>query len=76
MEIYPITIVPSRYGGVYSEAKWLAWNKYNNDLPSGWNAGDVPCGNFWCDYKEPVGKGNTPDQALEDLERQLEKEKP
>lgn len=71
---YPLTITRDRYAGVYSGGKWIAWNKYANDLPSGYDAGDLECGDFWDSYNRPVGKGDTPNEAVEDLKLKLVEE--
>ncbi len=77
---YPLCIVKDRYGGAYSGASFLAFNKDASnvaDLPI--NAGDLDCEIFWDnrDKEYPledyvIGKGNTPDEALWDLVKQLE----
>jgi hypothetical protein len=64
-EEYPTTIVADRYGGSYSGAAWLAFPF--DECPLGVDGGDLECMEFWDNYKGPVGKGNTPDNALENL---------
>lgn len=63
--VYPVVIEMDRYGGCYSGAKWHAWNLQS--VPDGASSGDVECSMFWDSNDEPVGKGNTPDEAYADL---------
>lgn len=76
--IYPATIVHSRYGGSYEhdeskeQVDWLAWPLRADELPVGWDASDVECMEFWRNYKGLVGRGMTPNEALANLERQME----
>ena len=72
---YPLCIVADRYGGAYSGASFLAFNMSPmgvSELPI--DAGDAECLNFWngndkdydlSDYV--IGKGNTPEEALQNL---------
>ena len=81
-DICPITIIKDRYNGVYAggktstsgpvPAKFTAWNLHCDKVPEEINGGDPECANFWWDYQGIVGKGDTPNEALEDLERQHE----
>lgn len=64
---YPVTIVADRYAGTYSGGNYTAWPLYPHQLPDGHDDGDSECMNFWYEYKEPVGKGRTPQAAFEDL---------
>lgn len=69
---YPLTIVLDRYHGEYSGGRFTAWNTYYHDLPGHIDADDCTCAEFWADCASgPVGKGNTPNQAIQDLNRQL-----
>ena len=64
---YPVTIVRSRYGGTYEPGRWLAWPLYEDQLPIGWAGGDAECHRFWSEYRRPVGSGDTPQDAYDDL---------
>ena len=64
--MYPITIVKDRYGGTYSGA-FLAFNLPCEEIPLEIDADDVTCYKFWKDTKIEVGKGATPDEALNNL---------
>ncbi len=74
-EPYMCTIVMSRYGGVYSGAKWLAFPLWNVRLPNGWDGDDITCMEFWQEYDDIVGKGSTPEDAYSDLLKKLQEEK-
>ena len=68
--IYPVTIICDRYGGTYSGAGWLAFNLDPEDIPEDVSADDVTCMMFWEQHRQedlPVGRGATPDEALQDL---------
>ena len=71
---YEITIIKDRYNGSYSHGKWTAWPMSVYDIPWAQDAGDSDCANFWGQYSDPVGKGDTPDGALNNLEEQLKPE--
>lgn len=74
IQLYPLTIVADRYGGVYSGAKYLAFNLDPQLIPAAISGGD-PCEmNFWDDFnaqKESerilIGRGPEPLSALIDL---------
>lgn len=74
---WPVTITTSRYGGTYEHddahdpVDWLAWPLPACNLPDRWDAGDLECRDFWDNYKQPVGRGMTPNEALADLEKQV-----
>ncbi len=65
--LYPVTIIQDRYGGTYSGGKWLAFNLDAEDIPQGVSGSDYPCADFWGENTLPVGKGSTPEEALEHL---------
>lgn len=66
--MYPITIVKDRYGGTYSGGAFLAFNLPCEEIPLEIDADDVTCYKFWKNTKIKVGKGATPDEALNDLD--------
>lgn len=70
---WPCTIVQDRYTGTYSNGVWLAWPLEVEALPLGWRASDTPCAEFWERYDKPVGRGNSPSEAFQDLARQMRK---
>lgn len=68
--IYPVTIVRDRYGGTYSGAEWLALQADNTQVPDEIGSDDGDEMIFWREHKDeelPIGKGKTPNEALEDL---------
>ena len=69
--VYPLTILRDRYGGAYSGGAYLAWNRHPDELPSGFDADDLDCLDFWATNVIPVGFGATPNDAVIDLERRL-----
>ncbi len=83
-DISPVTIICDRYGGTYSGAPWLAFNLDPEDVPEDVSGDDVECMMFWehqrsmeiLDRKHamPIGRGNGPDEALQDLYRKVPEE--
>ena len=71
METYPVTIIYDRYGGTYSGGKWLAFNKYEDDIPIEISGGDTEAFYFWKSYKGIVGKGASPNEAYENLKNKI-----
>lgn len=72
--IYPLTIVEDRYGGCYSKGHYLAFNLEPWEVPEDVNGSDVDCICFWDeDAKEyAIGKGNTAQEAINDLASKLQ----
>jgi|GEM_PF-6003985 len=67
-EIYPLTIVADRYGGCYSGAAFIAWNKDTVEVPEDSQGSDRTCSVFWANVnREEIGFGDTPDEAYLDL---------
>lgn len=66
LTVYPLTIVQTRYSGIYEGGKWAAFPADPNDLPEGAFDGDVDCSIWWLEHGADVGIGNTPDAALID----------
>lgn len=71
-EIYPLTIVRDRYTGVYSGGKYTAWNLNPQFIPHAIVEDDVTCRIFWIENIIPVGVGETINEAIECLRKQLE----
>ena len=65
--IYPLTIVADRYGGVYSQGTFTAWNLDTDEVPTEIASDDVTCMNFWYENTIPCGKGATVDEAVGNL---------
>lgn len=69
--LYPLTVTADRYSGTYSGAPWLAFPEEPGDVPADVFGEDGECAMFWSAYKYPVGKGSTPQEANEDLVKQI-----
>ena len=71
-DIYPLTIIADRYTGVYSGGEYLAFNLEFIEIPSEVIGNDVECRNFFDNNTNLVyGRGNTPDEAIKDLAKQM-----
>lgn len=72
-DIWPVTIVKDRYSGAYSDGIYLAHFTEPDDVPLEPNSDDVDAMNFWYEFDNfnkndySIGKGETPDIALENL---------
>jgi hypothetical protein len=74
--IYPVTIVMDRYNGIYSNGIWLAFNLDPCDIPDEIGGDDPTEMIFWREHDEtklPIGKGATPDEAIEDLKKKIKR---
>jgi hypothetical protein len=77
---YPVTIVPSRYGGTYEGASWLCFpvspGKLADSVWESWDDSDVECCEWWENAREqewPIGFGSSPTDAYMDLMRTVVK---
>ena len=68
---YPLTICNDRYSGAYSGGKFTAWHLDAEDVPIDIFGDDVECDMFWESNDIPVGIGNTPEEAINDLKSKL-----
>lgn len=76
--VTPLCIVEDRYGGCYSGAEYLAFNMlpfFVGQLDI--DAGDMSCQEFWKHEAENyiIRKGETPLEALRDLQIKLRMQK-
>lgn len=71
-DIYPLTVVKDRYGGAYSGGKYTAWNMDSHEIPIDIDSDDNMCEAFWVYNTIIVGKGNTMDEAVDNLAKLLE----
>ncbi|MGW0479400.1 hypothetical protein [Nonomuraea sp. NPDC003214] len=62
-----VTIVMSRYGGVYEPGVWVAFPMNPDEIPPDCYAGDVECANFFAERRGEIGGGDTPQEAYDDL---------
>ncbi|WP_414167185.1 hypothetical protein ACMATS_06130 [Streptoverticillium reticulum] len=65
--MYPVTIVPARYEGLYEGGKWIAFNRHPEEIPEGAFGSDIACTHFFDHPGIPVGVGETPHAALASL---------
>lgn len=73
---YPLTVVYDRYGGCYSGGRFTAWNCDADEVPWEIAYDDITCSNFWdCSdggsWEYKIGKGETIDEAIQNLQEQL-----
>lgn len=77
IDIYPLTIVADRYGGVYSGGKYTAWYCDADEVPKDIFQSDVLCDECWTKLYEqspmPFGVGETIDEAVRNLNEKLVK---
>lgn len=65
--MFPVFIVKDRYMGTYSGGSWTAFHAV--EVPPGCMDDGVTCAEFWtAEQKANTGLGNTPNEALADLE--------
>jgi hypothetical protein len=65
---YPVTIITTRYGGVYEGGEWAAFPLHAAQVPAEAVADDVTCARWWEQFSDAVGVGETPGAALADLQ--------
>lgn len=77
--MYPIVAFKSRYGGTYEGGVWVAFNEFA-DSPrlDGSQGDDLTCAGFFSIYEKfkPIGRGDTAQDAVDDLCAKLEACKP
>ena len=44
---YPVTIIRTRYGGVYEGGRWAALDCSFDDIPPAADGSDIECAEFW-----------------------------
>lgn len=66
-DLYPITIIATRYGGAYEGGEWAAFNLYPEEVPAGATDLDSECDAWWRFPTHAVGVGSTPKKALKAL---------
>lgn len=73
IKIWPLTIMLTRYNGVYEGGKWAAFNLSPAHIPAEAHGNDVTCATWW-DYlgSKIAGVGNTPEEAVENLKPKIE----
>lgn len=71
-ELYPTTILRSRYGGVYEGANWVAFHETPSAVADT-QGDDITCASFFRNYPHPIGWGNTPQEAYDKLKSACQK---
>ena len=69
---YPCTVIADRYNGTYSKAAYLAFPLDFYDVPEDVSGEDNECIYFWDNYAEPVGKGASAKEAIDNLVAQMQ----
>jgi hypothetical protein len=68
---YETTICQARYDRTYEGGLWYAFRGEREWLDEDQGC-DIECPSWWHDYRySPIGRGDTPNDALADLERAL-----
>jgi len=66
LELYPVIVRESRYGGVYEGGAWFAFSGFG--FPTDAIGNDAECSAFWgSDRSILMGRGDSPDGAVTDL---------
>ena len=73
-DIYPLTIILTRYGGVYEGGEYAAFNCYPNQIPRAAQGDDISCSQWWEANSDLVGVGDTAEDALADLRLKMRDE--
>ena len=68
-EIWLVTIVRARYGGIYEPGLWLAFPAHPDALPVEWDAEDLIASKYYEEHSHEIGAGGSPSEAYEDLQR-------
>lgn len=68
---FPTIILRDRYNGTYSGAEWVAFARPDVPIAIFWE--DTNCARFWRECDDPVGRGNTPQEAFESLKKEVAK---
>jgi hypothetical protein len=69
----PVTILSSKYQGVYEGGRFVAFPCRPSEVPAGHDEGDAAAGHFYGEefLDAPIGRGETPDAAYADLVRRM-----
>lgn len=65
--LYPVTIIATRYRGVYEGGAWAAFKLRAHEVPRAATGDDSECMAWWDHYGAGVGVGASPEAALTDL---------
>lgn len=70
-DAYPVTIIATRFGGIYEGGAWAAFPVRAERIPADAVSDDVTCATWWEDHGSTVGLGATPNAALADLRAKI-----
>ena len=73
--IYPLTIIRDRYNGSYSGGTYVAFNLESPEVPKEVFGDDCTAMRFWKHFKGVVGRGGSPESAMNDLVKKLKNNK-
>lgn len=66
--LFPVTIITTRYSGVYEGGDWAAFKMRAHEVPRAATGDDSECMAWWNEYGAGVGVGPSPEAALADLQ--------
>lgn len=75
LDLWPVTRIKDRYHGSYSGGEWVAYYAHVDAIPEEASSDDVSCDQYWDNPRVPFGVGSSPDLALADLVRRMDKVK-
>lgn len=74
-DLYPVAVFTARYDGTYESGKWIAVQAHADpgmgSVLKGCQGDDITCWNWFDNATFPIGRGDTPDEAVTDLARKL-----
>lgn len=68
---YPVTVFTSRYGGVYEGGSYVAALAHTTSIPDAAQGDDTECSEFFMRNRDRLGVGETPEEAIKDLEAKI-----
>lgn len=73
-DVYPLTVVKTRYGGVYEGGPWAAFNCHAHEIPEAAFGDDTTCMFWWENPQVTVATGESVEDAVSSLEWTLQRE--
>lgn len=70
-ELWPLTVIASRYGGTYEGGLFVAFHTTPWEVPEGAMDSDIECAEFYRHNSHQIGVGSTPQAAIDDLKAKL-----
>lgn len=71
-DIFPLTVIRTRYSGVYEGGRYAAFATQYYDIPQAATGSDIPCSEWWAYNLHLVGIGNEINEAIENLIAKLQ----